>query len=46
MTLPRWYRTVCGLQDGTLETYAGFPHGMPVTQADTIHADLLAFIRS
>jgi non-heme chloroperoxidase len=34
------------LQKGTLKTYAGFPHGMPTTQADTINADLLEFIRS
>lgn len=33
------------LQNGTLKTYSGFPHGMPTTQADTINADLLAFIR-
>ncbi len=32
--------------NGTLKTYAGFPHGMPTTQAETINADLLAFIRS
>jgi len=24
----------------------GFPHGMPTTQADTITADLLAWLRS
>jgi hypothetical protein len=24
----------------------GFPHGMPTTEADTINADLLAFIQS
>jgi non-heme chloroperoxidase len=29
-----------------LKTYEGFPHGMPTTQAETINADLLAFIRS
>jgi non-heme chloroperoxidase len=29
-----------------LKTYAGFPHGMPTTQADTINPDLLAFLRS
>jgi non-heme chloroperoxidase len=29
-----------------LKTYQGFPHGMPTTQADTINADLLAFIKS
>jgi non-heme chloroperoxidase len=34
------------VQNGTLKTYAGFPHGMPTTQADTIDADLLAFLRS
>src|SRR5207247_2062737 len=27
-----------------LKTYKGFPHGMPTTQAETINADLLAFI--
>ena len=34
------------VQNGTLRTYEGFPHGMPTTQADTINADLLAFLRS
>jgi non-heme chloroperoxidase len=34
------------LPNGTLKTYAGFPHGMPTTQAETINADLLEFIRS
>jgi non-heme chloroperoxidase len=34
------------VQNGTLKTYKGFPHGMPTTQADTINADLLAFVRS
>ena len=29
-----------------LKTYKGFPHGMPTTQADTVNADLLAFIKS
>jgi non-heme chloroperoxidase len=24
----------------------GFPHGMPTTQADTINADLLAFMKA
>jgi non-heme chloroperoxidase len=33
------------LKNGTLITYKGFPHGMPTTQADTINADLLAFIK-
>jgi len=34
------------LPNSTLKTYAGFPHGMPTTQADTINADLLAWLRS
>src|SRR4029453_6627141 len=34
------------VQNGTLKTYKGFPHGMPTTQADTINADLLAFVQS
>jgi non-heme chloroperoxidase len=34
------------LKNGTLKTYKGFPHGMPTTEADTINADLLAFIQS
>ena len=33
------------LKNGTLKTYQGFPHGMPTTQAATINADLLAFIK-
>ena len=33
------------LQNGTLKTYKGFPHGMPTTEAATINADLLAFIK-
>ncbi len=31
------------VQNGTLTSYKGFPHGMPTTQADTIKPDLLAF---
>ena len=34
------------VQNGTLKTYHGFPHGMPTTQAETINADLLAFVQS
>ncbi len=34
------------LKNGTLKTYAGFPHGIPTTEADTINADLLEFIQS
>jgi hypothetical protein len=28
-----------------LKTHKGFPPGMPTAEADTINADLLAFIR-
>ena len=34
------------LENGTLKTYRGFPHGMPTTEAETINADLLAFLKS
>ncbi|WP_160153760.1 alpha/beta fold hydrolase [Microbulbifer sp. ALW1] len=33
------------LPNGTLKTYSGFSHGMPTFNADTINADLLAFIQ-
>jgi non-heme chloroperoxidase len=33
------------LKNSTLKTYKGFPHGMPTTNADTINADLLAFVK-
>ena len=32
--------------DDWVKTYKGFPHGMPTTEADTINADLLTFIKS
>jgi non-heme chloroperoxidase len=34
------------LKNGTLKTYKGFPHGMPTTNADTINADLLAWLQT
>ena len=34
------------LPNGTLKTYKGFPHGMPTTEAETINADLLAWLQS
>jgi non-heme chloroperoxidase len=34
------------LKNGRLKTYAGYPHGMPTTNADTINADLLEFVKS
>ena len=34
------------LPNGTLKTYKDFPHGMPTTHAETINADLLAFLKS
>jgi non-heme chloroperoxidase len=33
------------LKNSTLKTYKGFPHGMPTTEADTINADLLTFLK-
>jgi non-heme chloroperoxidase len=33
------------VKNSTLKIYPGFPHEMPTTNADTINADLLAFIR-
>jgi non-heme chloroperoxidase len=33
------------LKNGTMITYDNFPHGMPTTQADTINADLLKFLK-
>jgi len=33
------------LKNGRLKTYQGFPHGMPTTEAATINADLLAFVK-
>ena len=34
------------LRNGQLKTYAGYPHGMPTTHAETINADILAFIQT
>ena len=34
------------LKNGTLKTYKGFPHGMPTTEAETINADLLSFLKA
>ena len=34
------------VQNGTLKTYPGFSHVMAITQAETINADLLAFIKT
>jgi non-heme chloroperoxidase len=33
------------LKHGTLKVYPGLPHGMPMTHAEIINRDLLAFIR-
>ena len=33
------------LKNGSLKTYKGFPHGMPTTEAETINADILAFLK-
>ena len=46
-TTPAWPTWPNGrAENGTLKTYAGFPHGMPATEAETINADLLEFFRS
>ncbi|WP_285415165.1 alpha/beta hydrolase [Pseudomonas sp. efr-133-TYG-5] len=37
--------TIKLLKHGTLKTYPGLPHGMCTTHAETINADLLAFIQ-
>jgi non-heme chloroperoxidase len=34
------------IKNNTLKTYKGFPHGMPTTEADTINADLLTFLKA
>jgi len=34
------------VKNSTLKIYKGFPHGMPTTEAATINADLLAFIKT
>ncbi|HHX3822530.1 TPA: alpha/beta fold hydrolase, partial [Enterobacter cloacae] len=34
------------VQNGTLHTYKGAPHGIPTTHADQVNVDLLAFINS
>ena len=34
------------LKNSTLKTYKGFPRGMPTTEADTINADLLVFLKA
>jgi non-heme chloroperoxidase len=34
------------LEKSTLKVYHGFPHGMITTEADTVNADLLAFINA
>ncbi len=39
-------RTAAMMPNATLKTYPGFPHGMPTTEAATINADVLAFIRA
>ncbi|WP_208300525.1 alpha/beta fold hydrolase [Mycobacterium sp. DL592] len=39
-------RAVDLLQQGSLKTYPGYPHGMLTTHADVLNPDLLAFIRS
>jgi len=39
-------RAVKLVANGTLKTYPGYPHGMPVTHADVLNPDLLSLIQS
>jgi pimeloyl-ACP methyl ester carboxylesterase len=39
-------RAVERLKNGSLKTYAGYPHGMLTTHADVLNPDLLEFIQS
>lgn len=39
-------KTIKLLKNGKIITYPGFSHGMPTTEAATINADILAFIKS
>jgi non-heme chloroperoxidase len=39
-------RSITLLQNGTLKTYPGFPHGMCTTHAEVINPDLLDFVKS
>jgi non-heme chloroperoxidase len=34
------------LKNSTLKTYTGSPHGMPTTEAATINAHLLTFLKA
>jgi non-heme chloroperoxidase len=34
------------VKNAQLKVYPGFPHGMPVTHADVLNPDLLAFIQA
>jgi non-heme chloroperoxidase len=34
------------LLKNNIENLQGFPHGMPTTEADTINADLLTFLKA
>jgi non-heme chloroperoxidase len=34
------------VKNATLKIYKGFPHGMPTTEAPTVNADILAFLKS
>ncbi|MCW3797604.1 alpha/beta hydrolase [Sphingomonas sp. BN140010] len=34
------------LKNGTLKTFEDLPHGMPVTHAELVNAEILAFVRS
>jgi non-heme chloroperoxidase len=39
-------KTATIVKNATLKVYPGFPHGMPISHADVINPDLLAFIKA
>jgi non-heme chloroperoxidase len=39
-------RTIKLLKHGTIKSYPGYPHGMPVTHGEQINPDLLEFIEA
>ena len=45
-TKHRPWLTALLARNGTLKTDRGFPHGMPTTEAATINADLLTFLKA
>jgi len=40
------HKSIKLLQNGTIKTYPGFPHGMLTVNADVLNADLLDFVKA